>query len=204
MKKILLISILLFTITSNGQEPIQIIDSLFNSKLSEDDPALFVGVLKDGEIIYEGYSGLANLQNNVKASTESRSNIASVAKQFTALMILDLAIKEKISLEDDILTYLPRLYPEVEETIRIRHLINHTSGIRDYSDLMSIQQKPWWKQVGMDNDDVMELLEKQQDLAFEPGSKYMYSNSGYTLLTKIIAKVTGEVFIATQKNFLRI
>ncbi|MGS2727527.1 serine hydrolase domain-containing protein [Psychroserpens sp. BH13MA-6] len=203
MKKILLISILLIPIMSNGQEPIQIIDSLFNSKLSEDDPALFVGVLKDGEFIYEGYKGLANLQNNVKASTESRSNIASVAKQFTALMILDLALKGRISLEDDIRTYVPKLYPDVKERIRIRHLLNHTSGIRDYSDLMSIQQKPWWKQVGMDNDDVMELLEKQQDLAFEPGSKHMYSNSGYTILTKIIAKVTGEDFYSYSKNFFK-
>ncbi len=203
MKKILLFSIFLMPIISNGQEATQNIDSILKSKLSEDDPALFVGVVKDGEIIYEDYKGLANLQNNLKAYNKSRSNIASVAKQFTALMILDLALKEKISLEDDIRTYLPKLYPEVKETIKIRHLLNHTSGIRDYSDLMSIQQKPWWKQVGMDNEDVMELLEKQQDLAFEPGSKHMYSNSGYTILTKIIAEVTGEDFHSYSKNFFK-
>lgn len=203
MKKLLFISAFLISIISNGQELTRILDSVVNSKLSEEDPALFVGVIKDGKIIYEGYKGLANLQNNVTVSTNSRSNIASVAKQFTALMILDLAIKENLSLEDDIRTYLPRLYPEVKEKIRIRHLLNHTSGIRDYSDLMSIQQKPWWKQVGMDNEDVIELLEKQEDLAFEPGSKYMYSNSGYTLLTKIIAKVTGQDFHSYSKNFFK-
>ena len=162
-------------------------DSIVNSKLGDNDPGLMVGVVKDGAIIYENYKGLASLQHQVKITEQSRSNIASTAKQFTALMILQLSHEQKLNLEDDIRKYLPNLYPLVKENIKIRHLINHTSGIRDYSDLLSIKQEPWWRQVGMDNDDVIkDILEKQEDLAFKPGSMYMYSNSGYTVLTKII------------------
>lgn len=177
------------------------IDSIINSKIEEKDPALFVGIVKDGKIIYEKYRGLANLQHQVKADKNTVSNIASTAKQFTALMILDLALNEKLSLEDDIRKYLPKLYPKIKEKIRIRHLINHTGGIRDYIFLLDIKNKPWWKQVGLDNNDIIDLLEKQEELAFKPGSKYSYSNSGYTILTKIIEKISEKKFYEYSKQF---
>lgn len=180
------------------------IDSIVNSKLGDKDPGLMVGIVKDGAIYYENYKGLASLQHQVKITDKTRSNIASTAKQFTALMILQLSYEQKLSLEDDIRKYLPNLYPAVKEKIKIRHLINHTSGIRDYCDLLSIKQEPWWRQVGMDNDDVIEdLLEKQEDLAFKPGSMYMYSNSGYTVLTKVIEVATGEKFHDYSEQFFR-
>ena len=135
---------------------------------------MFVGIVKDGKIIYQKTKGLLSLQHQVKATKTSVSNIASTAKQFTALMILQLSIEEKLSLEDDIRKYLPTFYPNVKEKIKIRHLLNHTSGIRDFYDLMSIQQNPWWRKEGLDNKDALELLEKQQDLAFKPGSRYIY------------------------------
>lgn len=162
-----------------------------------------VGIVKNGSIIYEKYRGLANLHHQVKINKNTKSNIASTAKQFTALMILDLSLEKKLSLEDDIRKYLPSLYPKVKEKIKIRHLINHSSGIRDYSDLLSLKRKPWWRQVGMDNDDVLKLLEKQEELAFVPGSRDMYSNSGYTVLTKIIEKVSGKKFYDYSKKFFQ-
>ncbi len=203
MKQVLTLFLCLIVVSTNAQEQIIKIDSLLNAKLSEHDPGLFVGVVKNGKIIYEGYRGLANLQHQVNVNESTRSNIASTAKQFTALMILELALEEKLSLEDDIRTYLPTFYPKVKDAIRIRHLLNHTSGIRDFYDLMSIQQKPWWRQEGLDNEDAIELLEKQQDLAFQPGSKYVYSNSGYTLLAKIIEVVSGEDFHQHSATFFR-
>lgn len=177
------------------------IDSIVNSKIKDTDPSLMVGIVKDGNIIFEKYRGLANLQHQVKANKNTKSNIASTAKQFTALMVLQLSLDAKLSLEDDIRKYLPTLYPKVKGAIKIRHLINHTSGIRDAYDLMSIQQNPWWRREGLDNDDVFKLLEKQEDLAFKPGSRYMYSNSGYILLSKIIEKVSGEKFHSYSKSF---
>ena len=192
----LIFSILLGTSISSFAQKINFkkIDSIITSKINEKDPSLMVGIVKNGNIIYEKYRGLSNLQDQVSADKNTRSNIASTAKQFTALMILQLSLEEKLSLEDDIRKYLPTFYTKVKEKIKIRHLINHTSGIRDFYDLMSIQQNPWWSQEGLDNDDALELLEKQEDLAFIPGSRYLYSNSGYTILTKIISKVSGKKF----------
>ena len=201
----LIFSILLGTSISSFAQKINFkkIDSIITSKINEKDPSLMVGIVKNGNIIYEKYRGLSNLQDQVSADKNTRSNIASTAKQFTALMILQLSLEEKLSLEDDIRKYLPTFYTKVKEKIKIRHLINHTSGIRDFYDLMSIQQNPWWSQEGLDNDDALELLEKQEDLAFIPGSRYLYSNSGYTILTKIISKVSGKKFHEFSKNFFR-
>lgn len=172
-----------------------------NDYLNDTTPGLAVGVIKDGEIVYEKYIGHANLNHMVKIDENTRFNIASTAKQFTALMILKLKQEEKLDLEDDIRKYLPSLYPNVVEKIKIRHLINHTSGVRDYVELMSLKNEVWWKQMGLDNNDIMELLEKQEDLGFKPGSRHSYSNSGYIILTKIIEKVMGENFNDYSKAF---
>ena len=202
--KILITLVALFVSTSLiAQEKLQIIDSIVNAKIEDDDPGLMVGIVKDGNVIYEKYRGLAYLQYKIPVTTKTRSNIASTAKQFTALMILDLALNGKLNIEDDIRKYLPNLYKKVGDKIKIRHVLNHTSGIRDYCDLMSIQNNIWWKQVGLDNDDVIELLEKQEELAFVPGSQYVYSNSGYNILAKIIENVTGEKFTKYSKRFFR-
>jgi len=204
MKKLILSFALLFSfpILSQSQQ-LKKIDSIVNSKIGETDPGLMVGIVKDGNIIYEKYRGLSNLQHQVQTNHNTRSNIASTAKQFTALMILQLSLSEKLNLEDDIRKYLPKFYPKVKEKIKIRHLINHTSGIRDAYDLMSIQQNPWWRREGLDNDDVIKLLENQEDLAFTPGSRYIYSNSGYILLTKIISVVTGKKFHDFSNQFFK-
>lgn len=194
---------MLLSLTSFSQTPNSRLDSIVKSQIEVDDPALFVGVVKDGEIVYKHIRGLVSLQHQVLADDNSRSNIASTAKQFTALMILDLSLKGKLSLEDDFRKYLPDLYPKVEAEIKIRHLINHTSGVRDYCDLMGIQQNAWWRRVGLDNDDVIELLEKQEDLAFAPGTNYEYSNSGYNILAEIIELVAEEDFHVYSNSFFQ-
>ena len=206
MKTFIAFLVLLFTCTTQAQEladQIIKIDSIVTSKLGENDPGLMVGIVKDGEIIYEKYRGLANLSHQIKVDENTRSNIASTAKQFTALMILQLSLENKLSLEDDIRSYLPTLYPKIKEEIKIRHLINHTSGIREYVALMDMQGEAWWKRVGLNNNDIIELIEKQEDLAFKPGSQYSYSNSGYNILAKIIEKVTDEKFTDYSKQFFK-
>ena len=136
------------------------ITNILYQYVSDDSPGLAVGIVKDGNIIYEKYLGYANLEHQIKMGENTRSNIASTAKQFTALMILQLSLEGKLDLEEDIRKYLPTLYPEVKEEIRVRHLINHTSGIRDYVFISEMMNKAAWRQIGMDNDDVIELLEK--------------------------------------------
>jgi len=202
MKTVIAALLIFVTLLSFGQSAkIQKMDSIFNSKIGENDPALFVGVVKDGKIIYQNYKGLESLQHQAKASLKSKSNIASVTKQFTALMILQLSIENNLSLEDDIRTYLPKLYPDVKDEIKIRHLLNHTSGIRDYCDLMGLQQNPWWRREGLDNGDVLELIEKQKELAFTPGTMEIYSNTGYVILAEIVEVVSQQDFVDYSKDF---
>lgn len=177
------------------------VDSIIASKVKNDHPGIAVGIIKNGKIIYEKYRGLANLQHQVQFDEKTRSNIASTAKQFTALMILDLSLNGKLSLEDDIRKYLTKIYPNVKDEIKIRHLLNHTSGIRDYVELLDLEGDVWWKRFGFDNDDILELLEKQEDLGFKPGTIYYYSNSNYNLLAKIIEKVTSKTFNEYSKTF---
>ncbi|MEM9528216.1 MAG: serine hydrolase domain-containing protein [Bacteroidota bacterium] len=201
MNRIFLFLAMSLSLTVFSQTSLSKVDSIVNAKIDAEDPALFVGVVKDGEIIYKKVKGLASLQHKLPATEHTRSNIASTAKQFTALMILDLVQKGKLSLEDDFRKYLPGFYPKVEDTIMIRHLLNHTSGVRDYCDLMGIQQKAWWRRTGLDNDDVLDLMRKQEDLAFSPGTDYEYSNTGYNMLAEIVGVVTEEDFITYSNRF---
>ena len=204
MKTFIAFILLLFALNISAQEDtFKKIDSIVHSKLQEDHPGIAVGIIKEGEIIYEKYRGLANLQHQIPFDEKTRSNIASTAKQFTALMILQLSFYEKLNLEDDIRKYLPNLYPDVKEEIKIRHLLNHTSGIRDYVELVDLDGLVWWQRFGLDNDDVLELLEKQKDLGFAPGSVYSYSNSNYNLLAEIIERVTEQSFNEYSKKFFQ-
>ena len=205
MKQKLLLGLLLFAIYTQSQEEniIAELDKKTEQYVQGVTPGIAVGIIKNGEIIYERYLGYANLEHQIAIDKNTRINIASTAKQFTALMVLNLALEGKIDLEADIRTYLPSLFPKVTQTIRVRHLLNHTSGIRDYVFILEMQNKPAWRQVGLDNDDVITLLEKQEELVNIPGERYSYSNSGYTLLTAIIEKVTGTSFNDYSESFFQ-
>ena len=140
LNSILIISVVtLFSCNSNSFEiqDIKAIDSILISSVQTSHPGIGVGIVRDGEVIYEKYRGLSNLQHQIPFSYKTRSNIASTAKQFTALIVLDLSLKEKLDLDDDIRKYFPNLYKKVAGKIRIRHLINHSSGIHEYVDLIS-------------------------------------------------------------------
>ena len=190
-----------FSCGFNGLQDLKEIDHIINKSVENEHPGLGVGIVKNGEVIYEKYRGLSNLQHQIPFSKKTRSNIASTAKQFTALMILDLSMKGKLNLDEDIRKYFPNLYKKVDDEIKIRHLVNHTSGIHEYVNLISQKNKVWWKQVGLDNDKIIELLEEQNELEFSPGTKYNYSNSNYNVLAKLIEKVSGEKFTKYSKNF---
>jgi CubicO group peptidase (beta-lactamase class C family) len=167
------------------------IDAVFEEQVDATSPGLAVGVVLDGEIVYETYAGLANLEHAVPVNARTRFNIASNAKQFTALAILDLVREGSLSLDDDIRTYFPELLTEIEQPILIRHLLTHSSGIRDVYDLWSLSGMTWWQEF-FGNDEAMALLARQTSLNFEPGTDYLYSNSNYILLAELIEKVSGQ------------
>ena len=170
------------------------IDQLLASKIKAGAPGLALGIVQNGSIVYERFLGLANLQHQVPVDAQTRFNLASVAKQFTALCVLKLVLENKLSLEAAIRQYLPQMYPQLKTAIPLKTLLNHSSGIRDFYDLLSISGKPWWRQEGLDNEDALALLLKQKELNFTRETEHWYSNSTYTLLAEIVTKVSGTPF----------
>lgn len=159
-----------------------------------DAPGIAAAVIADGQVLFQQTGGYANLTDSTLITPDTRFNIASNAKQFTALAVLWLEDADQLSLDEDIHTYFPELYKDISTPITIRHLLTHRSGIRDLYDLWSLQGITWWKQT-YDNQDVIEQLNRQEELNFTPGSAYSYSNSNYIVLAEIIAKVAGKTFV---------
>jgi CubicO group peptidase (beta-lactamase class C family) len=190
MKKyFLLLFLISFTVYSFGQiKESQAIDSIFSEWNKTDVPGCVLGIIKEGKLIYDKGYGMANMEYDIPNSATSVFRIGSTSKQFTAASIVLLAEKEKLSLDDNLKSLFPD-FPEYAEKITIRHLLNHTSGIRDYL------QISYLKGLGDDDyytdDNVMKWLINQTDLNFAPGEEYLYSNSGYWLLGQIVKKVAG-------------
>ena len=151
-------------------------------------PGASLHVVRDGKPIVRRSYGLANVEGNVAAAPETNFRLASVTKQFTATAILLLMQDGKLTLDDRIRKWLPSL-PAALDSVTITHLLTHTSGIVDYEDVM---QKGTTVQVH--DADVLRLLESQDSTYFKPGSKYQYSNSGYSLLSLIVERASGMSF----------
>lgn len=204
LKSILILAALFSFQVVNGQtlsdKEIYDIDQYLNQQVSGTVPGLAVGVVKGGKIMLERYLGFADLHHNIPVDTSTRFNIASTAKQFTALCILKLSLEDKLDLSDDFRKYLPTFFPERKDPIQIKTLLNHSSGIRDFYELISVQNETWWRMEGLGNDDALELLERQHNLNFPPGSEHSYSNSNYTILTKVVEEVSGQSFHEYSKN----
>ena len=145
---------------------------------------------QDG-IVFKGAFGQADIENQKPLNTSTDFYLASVSKQFTAAAIMMLETEELLNFDDTIRQYLPEL-PSIYHGVTIRNLLNHTSGIPDYYNFAN-------PQPGFTNQDVLNVLKDVQELEFEPGTKYRYSNSGYVLLSIIVSRISGKTFA----NFIR-
>ncbi|KPK83335.1 MAG: hypothetical protein AMS25_00170 [Gemmatimonas sp. SM23_52] len=165
------------------------VDKIFAPWDKPNSPGCALGVIKDGEFIYRRGYGMASLEHDVPLSSSSIFYIASTSKQFAAASIILAAEQGHLSLDDDIRKYVPDL-PDYGKTITIRHLLHHTSGLRDYLTL--------WELAGEqfadihEPEDALEMIARQKALNFEPGEEHLYSNSGYFLLSVIIERATGK------------
>lgn len=166
------------------------IDSVFSSWQRTDGPGCIAGVRQNGSTVHLKAYGMANLEYAVPLTAESVSESGSVAKQFTAAVLLLLARDGKLSLDDDIRKHLPQV-PDFGAPITLRHLLTHTSGIRDQWALLSIAGWPPGSQVHT-IDQIVYLISRQRRLNFPPGELYLYSNTGYALLAAVVRKVTGQ------------
>ena len=174
-----------------SKEEIQKIDSLFISWNQPNHPGGSVGIMKQGKVVFSRAYGLASLEYLVPNTPDTRYNIASVSKQFTCMGMVLLHLQEKLSLDDDVRKYLPEL-PVFEDTITIRHLIHHTSGMRSLHALLGMAG--WREDDSRSNKDLFRFMKNQKDLNFKPGEEYLYCNTGYMLMADIIEKITEEKF----------
>lgn len=166
------------------------IDSLL-SNYNENEPGVAIGLVKNNQLIYEKYFGMANLDYEIPIHKATSFHVASVSKQFTAFAILLLEDEGKLSLEDDIRVYLPEMH-EFEPKITIKHLLNHTSGLKDKYNLLRLSG--WTLDDVITNEQVMEIIFNQETLNFKPNEDHMYSNANYALLAEIVARVSKMSF----------
>ena len=189
----LIVYVLFFSVlTCFGQiseEQIEKIDSLFAPWNTSNHPGGSVLISKNGKTFFSKAYGLASLEYNIPNTVNTLFNIGSVSKQFTAMGIVLLEEQGKLSFDDDIRKYIPELV-NYDKIITIRHLLHHTSGLRDLHGLLGLAG---WRPADLEtNEDVYRVFKNQKDLNFNPGDEFSYSNTGYIFLAKIIENV-GQI-----------
>ncbi len=187
-----LVSVLVFSGSNAGtgeDKKTVAVDEIFVDLTKAGSPGCAVGVYRDGKMVYSKGYGLANLEENVPVTPQSVFDIGSTSKQFTAASILLLEKEGKLSLNDDVRKYVPEL-PDYGQKVTILQLLNHTSGLRDYLTLMDL--------AGIHTDglttdeDALQMIYRQKALNFAPGSDWLYSNTGFFLLSAIVKRVSGK------------
>lgn len=165
------------------------IDEILRDYNQSDSPGCSVAVYQNDQMVFAKGYGMASLELRAPNSSQTVFYIGSVSKQFVAASIVLAARQGHLSLVDDIRKFLPEI-PDYGETITIRHLVHHTSGLRDYLGLMYLGGNHF-ENVYSD-EWIIELIARQKALNFRPGERYLYSNSGYFLLAQIIERATGQ------------
>ncbi len=184
-----------------AEKPETKVDALFQKIDTTISPGCALSVIRDHKIIYERGYGMADLDHNVPITPTTVFHVASMSKQFTAASILLLAQEGKLSLDDPVRKYIPEL-ADFGTPVTIRELLHHTSGLRDQWDLLNLSG--WrYSRDRITDADVLYVVSKQRTLNFPPNTQFLYSNTGYTLLAQIVARVSGESFrtFTTERIF---
>jgi len=190
-----------YNFTAQVSDPrLKAVDALFAKWSKPDSPGCVLGIIQNGRFLYKQGFGSANLEYNLPITPKSVFRIGSTSKQFTAMCIVLLAEEGNLVLENSIRDYIPDM-PDYADEITVKHLLHHTSGIRDYLTLWSIAG-------ARDGDfftdpEVVAMLTRQKELNFKPGDEFLYSNSGYFLLAEIVRRITGKSmrYYAAEKIF---
>jgi CubicO group peptidase (beta-lactamase class C family) len=162
------------------------VDPLFATWNRSDSPGCGVGVSRNGAVIFEGGYGAASLERRVPITSSTVFHLASITKAFTAMSVLLAAERGVLSLDDDVSKYLPD-WSAREQKVTIRHLLTHTSGVRDAFVLQG-----WAPHNGNSNEAFLKILARQRGLNFTPGAEYQYNNGGYLLLGHILQRASGQ------------
>lgn len=167
------------------------VDRIFSDLNRADGPGAAVGVLLDGVVVHRAGYGIANMDHGIPITPQTVFDIASISKQFGAMAALLLEEEGRLDLDADVRSYVPEL-PDFGPTITPRHLVHHTSGIRDWPHAMMLGGVSYTDVISFEK--ILRMLMQQEDLDFPPGSEYSYSNTGYNLLARVIEVQSGMSF----------
>ncbi len=179
-----------FAQNQNGNDLSARVDKVFEQFDKPGSPGCALAAIKDGQIVYKRGYGMADLDHDIPIKPDSVFHVASVSKQFTAMAILLLAKQGKLSLDDEVRKYIPELR-DFGQKITIRHLLHHTSGLRDQWNLLIMSGWRLSEDVVKD-DDILDLVSRMKALNFKPGDQHLYSNTGYTLCAFIVKRASGQ------------
>ncbi len=191
MLALILFSCGIINADATDKHPEEIIEQLISDYDHDTTPGGAILVMRDNEVIYSRGFGMANLEYGMPFREDTPTNIGSTSKQFTAFAILLLEEDGKLSLEDDIRKYIPEL-PVFEDTIRLRHLIAHTSGYREF--INTLAMGGWRLGDHVAREEVLNVLQRQPELQNKPGDAFNYNNSGYALLSMVVERITDTSF----------
>jgi CubicO group peptidase (beta-lactamase class C family) len=173
------------------------IDAIFSAVGSPDAPGFAVLVRKDGHTVFERGYELRDLRTKAKIDARTNFRLASFTKQFTAMAIMLLVHDGKLRYDETLAEIFPD-FPEYGKTITVRNLLNHTSGLPDYEDLMDAAEKTkgpiWTPEKQIQDQEALELLKKEKAGKFAPGTSWAYSNSGYVVLGLIVTRASGKSY----------
>ena len=165
-------------------------DSIFASVTGTASPGCAVGVSQDGQEVLQRAYGMADLELGMPNTPETVFEPGSVSKQFVAAAAVLLSVEDRISLDDDVRDYIPEL-PDYGEPIRVRDLIQHTSGLRDWGSIAGIHG--WQRETRRHtHTHMLDITARQKSLNYPPGEYYSYTNTGYNLLSLVVERVTGQ------------
>lgn len=177
------------------------VDRVFATYARTDGPGCALGVYRDGRMLYSRGYGAANIATATPNTPKTIFDIGSTSKQFTAASILLLAQQGKLSLDDDVRRFIPEL-PRYKAPITLRHLLHHTSGIRDYIGLLTLGGADITGRATAQQ--ALDAIVRQKSLNFDPGSEHLYSNSGYFLLSQVVERVSGTPMrVFAEANLFR-
>ncbi len=179
---------------NTSKEQLQI-DSLLKTIYKTDAPGISISIIEKGNLIIKNGYGIADLETKTALNSKTNFNIGSLTKQFTALAILQLAESKKLSLDDHLDKFFPRLDKKVAEIVTVKELLTHSSGIIDHYDLTNTKNM---KHAHIN--DVLNAIKNTDSTYFAPGSHFRYSNTAYCLLSLIIEKVSGVSYAQYLKK----
>ncbi|NKB87819.1 MAG: serine hydrolase [Acidobacteria bacterium] len=183
----------LFRLEPVETRPDGLTDQLMSPYSTPDSPGAAVQVWRDGETVYSRAYGSANLAHGLDFATDTRTNIGSTSKQFTAFAIMLQADRGLLSLDDDIRTHIPEL-PEFDETITVRHLITHTSGLREFLNLLMMSGRRLDHGDWIGRDELIGIVQRQPKLQNAPGAEFNYNNTAFGLAAEIVERTSGQDF----------